>query len=228
MGDIQGKYTCYTHNGTSTVDYAVISETMYAQISKNFVSTPNYRSDHCMLELEIKLPKNITSNNKEKNVNQIQPTLKWNSKDIELFRSHMESPCTNKQIKEIELCFIGNYDSVTNDDILKKNNFLYTYKSKIYSKRKLKPKKKSKKWYDYSCYEINRKMKSIAKMNQKDPTNMDIRRNLNIIKKQYKKLLKHKKREWNEQIISKLESLESDDPKQYWNLINELKKVPKE
>ena len=40
-------------------------------------------------------------------------------------------------------------------------------------------------------------------------------------------MLKHKKRKWNEQIISKLERLESDDPKQYWNLINELQKTPK-
>ena len=70
-------------------------------------------------------------------------------------------------------------------------------------------------------------MKSTAKMSQKDPTNMDIRRrHLNEIKKQYKKLLKHKKGKWNEQIISRLERLESDDPRQYWNLINELQQTP--
>ena len=68
-------------------------------------------------------------------------------------------------------------------------------------------------------------MKSMAKMSQKDPTNMDIRRHLNQ-KKQYKKLLKHKNRKWNERIIAKLARLESDDPKQYWNLINELQKIP--
>ena len=40
-------------------------------------------------------------------------------------------------------------------------------------------------------------------------------------------MLKHMKRKWNEQIISKLERLESDDPKQYWSFINELQKTPK-
>ena len=59
LGDFQGKFTCYAHNGTSTVDYAVISETMYPYITKFYVSTPKYNSDHCKLELEIKMPNNI-------------------------------------------------------------------------------------------------------------------------------------------------------------------------
>ena len=75
---------------------------------------------------------------------------------------------------QIEVCLT--HDNVTNEGILKKINFLYTYKSQNLSKRKSKPKKQSNKWYDFSSYEINRKMKSIAKISQKDPTNMDIRR----------------------------------------------------
>ena len=97
----------------------------------------------------------------------------------------MESPCTNKQINEIEVRF--NHDNVTNEDILKNINFLYTYKSQHFSKRKSKPKKQRNKWYDFSCYEINRKRKSIAKMSQKDPTNMDIGRHQNQIKNNIKR-----------------------------------------
>ena len=33
LGDFQGKLTCYAQHGTSTVDYAIISETMYPYIN---------------------------------------------------------------------------------------------------------------------------------------------------------------------------------------------------
>ena len=146
LGDLQGKFTCYEHNGTSTVDYAVISETMYTHITTFKVSSPKYKSDHCMLELEIKLPKNIVYEN-VKDQTQISP-LKWNKKNIEFFKSHMESPCTTKLISEIESCIMNNHDTLTNDDILKKINYIYTYKYPKF-KRNQKVKIKNKKWYDY-------------------------------------------------------------------------------
>ena len=225
LGDLQGKFTCYAHNGTSTVDYAVISETMYTYITKFFVSTPKYKSDHCMLELEIKLPKYI---NIEKDDSKRQkPSLKWKRDNIELFKSQMESPSTMKLIKDIETYFSGNNNSITNDAILEKINFLYTYNSPKQKKHWDKKSKNHKKWYDVSCYEMNKKLKSIAKLNQKNPTNNEIRRNLNMVKKQYKKLLKDKKRKWSENIIRKIEKLQTEDPKQYWSLISELRNTPK-
>ncbi len=223
LGDFQGKFTCYEHNGTSTVDYAVICETLYPHITKFMVSTPKYKSDHCMIELEIKLPKGIVFS--YENIRIQSRPLKWDIKNIEVFKSHMKSPCTIKLINEIESCFMNKQD-VMNDDILEKINFLYTYKSPK-SKEKQKPKKQNKKWYDASCYELNRKMKSLAKLNQRNPGNNEIRRNLNMFKKQYKKMLKEKKRKWNDKIMSKLQNLESEDPKQYWNLINELRNTQK-
>ena len=48
-----------------------------------------------------------------------------------------------------------------------------------------------------------------------------------MIKKQYKKLLKEKRKKWNGDIIEKLQNLESEDPKQYWNLINEMRGIRK-
>ena len=220
LGDFQGKYTCYEHNGTSTVDYAVISETMYSHISKFMVSTPKYKSDHCMLELEIKLSKDIVFKNE--NIKRQDPPLKWNTKNIDFFKNHMDSPCTNKLIREIESCLIDNHGNFSNDDILEKINFLYTYNSPKFKKKK-KSKDNNNKWYDISYYELNRKMKSLAKLNKTNPENNEIRRNLNMIKKQYKKLLKEKRKKWNGDIIEKLQNLESDDPKQYWNLINAMR-----
>ena len=147
--------------------------------------------------------------------------------NIDLFKSQMESPCTMKLIKDIETYILYNNNSITNDDILEKINFLYTYNSPKQKKIRDKKSKRHKKWYDVTCYEMNKKLKSIAKLSKKNPTNNDIRRNLNIVKRQYKKLLKKKKRKWNETIIKKIESLQTEDPKQYWNLISEFRNAPK-
>ena len=223
LGDFQGKYTCYEHNGTSTVDYAVIGETMYSRISKFMVSTPKYKSDHCMIDLEIKLLKDIVFKH---DIKRQETSLKWNTKNIEFFKNHMDSPCTYKLIREIESCLIESRDTISNDDILDKINFLYTYNSPKF-KNKNKSKKNNNKWYDISCYELNRKMKSLASLSQKNPGNNEIRRNLNMIKKQYKKMLKEKKKKWNGDIIEKLQNLESEDPRQYWNLINDLRNIKK-
>ena len=67
----------------------------------------------------------------------------------------------------------------TNDKILEKINFLYTYNEPNKNKFKKSNKsnnKRRQKWYDQSCYEMNRKMKSIAIVNQKYPGNHTIRK----------------------------------------------------
>ena len=218
LGDFQGKFTCYAYNGTSTVDYAVISETMHRHVSKFTISTPEFKSDHCMLTLVIELPQKIILES-ERTHNHIPP-LKWDEKNKDIFKNHMKAPCTLKQIIEIDSCFADN--DVSNDEILKRINFLYTYNTPK-QKTKQKSKKPNKKWYDLSCYELNRKIKSLAKLNAKKPENHEIRKNLNMVKKQYKKLLKQKKRTWEDNIIKKLEQLESEDPKHYWKIIKEMR-----
>ena len=136
LGDFQGKLTCYAHHGSSTVDYAVISETMYPYINKFFVSTPKYKSDHCMLDLEIKLPKNISLENDD--TKQQPLPLKWKNSNIDQFKNQMESPSTMKLVKDIETYILDNNNGMTNDEILEKVNFLYTYNSPIRKKKSYK------------------------------------------------------------------------------------------
>ena len=220
LGDLQGKYTCYQHNGTSTVDYAVISETLSRYVKTFMVSSPMHKSDHCMLELNITLPEpSISMNN---NIPQKgNPPLKWNSKIEKHFKSNMESPTTIKLINEIENYFTSD-EKISNDDILDKINFIYTYNAPNY-KKKRNINVQHKNWYDGSCYQLNRKIKYLAKLNEKNPKNNDIRRNMNKAKQQYKKLLKDKKRKWREKLIANLMNLETKDPNQYWKIIGELR-----
>ena len=77
-----------------------------------------------MLNLEIKLSKNAIF--EKESIKRHDPPLKWNENDREFFKSHMEAPCTNKLINDIEMCFIDSTNNITSDDILDKSNYVYT------------------------------------------------------------------------------------------------------
>ena len=143
--------------------------------------------------------------------------------NVDHFKMHMMAPTTIKLIKEIENC-IDN-EKYSSDEILEKNNFVYTYnaQNRVKNYKNKKRNKPRNKWYDQSCYELNRKMKSIARLCQNSPGNNEIRRNLNIIKKQYKNLLKFKKNEWTKKVYKELDMSESENPKKYWNIIKDIR-----
>ena len=84
-------------------------------------------------------------------------------------------------------------------------------------------KNKPKKWYDNTCEELSRRLRNTAKLLAASPNNPHLRSNLCQTRKQYKKLLKNKKKEWKNHMIQKLEEAERQDPKEYWKLVNELR-----
>ena len=56
---------------------------------------------------------------------------------------------------------------------------------------------------------------------------LNIRGSFCKTRKEYKKLIKLKKREWTNNLIAKLEDIEAKDPKEYWKIVNELRENKK-
>ena len=77
LGDFQGKLTCHEPRGSSTVDYAVVNESLKKSI-KTFRVLPPTISDHCPIKVEISYKKD---KNKEKVKNsKLKPSIKWKKK----------------------------------------------------------------------------------------------------------------------------------------------------
>ena len=55
VGDISGKMTCYTHNGSSLIDYVLCSHQLFSYIDLK-VRDISSLSDHCLISTEITLP----------------------------------------------------------------------------------------------------------------------------------------------------------------------------
>ena len=68
-----------------------------------------------------------------------------------------------------------------------------------------------------------KELKTTAKLLSNAPNNPYLRGSLCKKRKEYKRLIKKKKREWKSDIVKKLEEIEDKDPKEYWRLINELR-----
>ena len=83
---------------------------------------------------------------------------------------------------------------------------------------------KPKKWYDKSCQELSKNLKLVASLLSKSPKDPYLRGKLITTRKEYKKLLKLKRKEYHNEIIQKLERAEEKDPKEYWKLVNKLRK----
>ena len=74
-----------------------------------------------------------------------------------------------------------------------------------------------------SCYEMSKRLKTVTKLFSNSPTNPHLRGSYCKTRKDYKKLLKLKKQEWKNSMISKLETMEQERPREYWKIVNELR-----
>ena len=95
---------------------------------------------------------------------------------------------------------------------------------KSFNSRKRKRYKQNKKWYDKDCHILLKELKSL-----KNAFNRNIRNNFLRIQfykkfKEYKNLIKFKKRKYKENIINLLNDAMDKDPQTAWRIIDELKK----
>ena len=212
--------TCYQTGGTSAVDYAIANETLLDYVETLEVKTPNI-SDHCSLTLRIKIPDELKP--RENNLEEMNPPLRWNDRTKHLFTELVNSTPTQTAVQNIDK-LLDKEGHTHIDEAINQLNEIYTLKGLWNRKKKnKKPRKESKKWYDYTCLEMSKRLKLVGKLCEKDPKNPYLRGSLVTTRKEYKKLVRQKKHQWKETVLRKLEEIEDSNPTEYWKLIKDLK-----
>ena len=89
------------------------------------------------------------------------------------------------------------------------------------SKRKMK--KVNKKWYDKDCITILKELKSIKNSFNRNIANNELRIRYYKKFKEYKKLIKYKRKKYRENLTEMLDRTMEADPQAAWKIINELK-----
>jgi hypothetical protein len=93
---------------------------------------------------------------------------------------------------------------------------------KKYVKKKVKHMRK--KWYDKDCSSMKNEVKKLCKEMKKYPFDQSIHHRYQAMVKNYNKLLRFKKKKFRDDILNRLDSMHSNNPKEYWKLFNDLKK----
>ena len=167
------KYTCYIHNGASTIDYAIVDKTLIQHIDHFTVHPPSVNARHSPLSFVLKLSCDISKLDKnQNNLKDLPFSFKWDDVFRNRFIETLESTEFTTKLESLTalLSHINKTsDKFYNENVVLKFNQLITDAAKkcqpLHSKTKPKPRKKfkSKKWYDKSCWELKKEILLCAK-----------------------------------------------------------------
>ena len=201
------------------------------------VSNVPIDSIHCKLSLNLHTqPYTINNDENETILNHDFPKYKWkDGDDLKVFNKF-----NSQQIKNlIDSALNKNLESTTSSLNEIVNDITTIYKEVIgapptrkarNNKQKAKsnsPPNKNKKWFDSQCRECKSRIRVVANKLNKNPYDTQLVHDLRVLKKSYKKIIKMKKNTYEASILNQLETLQTNNPKAFWNLFNGLRDMEK-
>lgn len=79
------------------------------------------------------------------------------------------------------------------------------------------------KWFSRTCEQLRRELRTITKAVDRNPTNPFLRGRFFSMKKRYKNCCKNSKRKYEQEIIARLEEMQSKKPDEFWKLLQTLR-----
>jgi exonuclease III len=230
LGDMEGKFTCHRPGGSSVVDYGIVCEGLKEQVQ--FFMVHDYQghlSDHCKISCQIRCHGSTSQLNPEKMVKHHQSIghkYVWKEDDTTKFLEALHSQDIREKLSSLNNIQEGSFDCNTIIENL--NKIIHEVADNSIRKVNVNKKKKKKrmsykKWFDHDCESYRKSLKKLGSRLQRSPGEHYTRVAFYREKKAYKKLLKFKRREYRQNLISQLEVLSEKSPKTYWKLLSELK-----
>ena len=228
IGDLFGRFTCFNPLGQSTVDYLIASENIINQILyfkvSNFI--PTLSDCHCKIVWEI-LANYPSVSTEIKELQEAPINYKWASESTLKFQSALNTPEIQTKINQFsnrcnDTCSVIDIADIVNDfeNIVISAAEISLKRPKARSKKN---KNKNKKWFDQDLQKLRSNLIAQGKLFSKYPKNPWVRGHYYKLYRVYNKLRKQKYRKFKNDIINKLDTLSVEDPKQYWNLVNDLR-----
>ena len=235
LGDLLGKYTYLGYNGISAVDYVLGSEKLLMEnyIHSFEVEELTLLSDH--RPISVTLHYNATNKNKEKkNTNSTTKRRKVVLKNYEIYKTELNKQMNSNQVT----CLINKLENIKDKgDIPDLNKIVNDVKDMYLGSAgsnenirvdKTRTKRNTKKsWYSPECNVLKRKLNQIRKNMDRNPNKKETRILFYKIQKEYKKLIKYKRRKYEENISGKLESLYSQNRNEFWKYLKSMKGTSK-
>lgn len=230
-GDFSGQFTCFTPNGSSVIDYAMVNKELFEYISFFAVNPPSFNSCHSPLTFALLLDEVIVDKSGDSKLRDFPTAFRWDPLAKECFLSSLKSDSVSQSLESLNYEVQSNNIDSINDLV---NDFteiiIDTAKATLRKKHKLFPKTKKsnikpQKWYDKSCWSLKKEINLVSMSVLRNPTCPILRGRLFSLKKSYRKLIKFKKAQFKSSLLTKIQTLESSNPKEYWKLIKSLRSI---
>ena len=232
-----GDFTCYTHNGASTIDYAIVSPGLltktYDFCVHDFDSL--FSDTHCPISLAISSALEISDHSVDNcdvdlsndvNVNHKNLSFKWNSDSPNIFLNSFSDVDYYDLINSIESLerepsqsSVDSFCTELNNLFIEKAKDCNICKEKSNTKKNIKLDKKNKPWFDRECFNAREdyyKVKSRLKFVRSDERQSKV----NAASKKFKNMIKMKKKTYLDNLHKKLRTLKSNNSKEYWAFLN--------
>ena len=229
LGDMFGNFTCHTPNGSSTVDYMILSESILDQILyfkvSNFI--PTMSDTHCKLEWELLVTSNQNTVNSGSNVhvNALSPNFIWDDNSAYQFAMALGSVEIQDQIHKFNNKSIQDSQTSIDDTSTELANIILSAASRSLKRQKIKHTKntpKHKKWVDQDLRKMRANLINYGKVYSHYSQDPFVKNHFYKLYRNYNKARKQAHRQYKQSLINQLENLHTDNPKLYWNLIRDL------
>jgi exonuclease III len=227
LGDTQGYFTCHRPQGSSVVDYMILSEELLQRIQYFHVHKIRSFTDHCMVSMQMKCNVIKPIHVSEVNLKPMPQKYKWDENSIQRYQHALSDSNVQKSIADI-LTQTNESQKADIDGIAKQLNQAFNLAAEK-SLRKTKPimitktKKVNKPWYDRSLQQLKRSINIKAKAFTKQPWNSTIRNSYFYSVKEYNRVRKRKMKMYKEALIQEIGNMRENSPQQYWKLLQKLK-----
>ena len=233
-----GAFTCHRVNGKSTIDYAIVSDSLTPQVMDFFIDIHDKSmSDvHCPISLTIKttfikpaLP-TFKTRKGSKNSKKIKhykskwkegvgPAFQQNftSTDVENLQENIANIKTSGANQEK----INDLTNMLGDIFIKTAQKVGLYKEGGGKKREYLRINPHQPWFDSEC-EDRRNLFFTSRQNLRNATvnKIELKEKLDMDFSDYKKFLAKKRINFQKEFHSKLKELRVQNPKEFWKLIN--------
>ena len=185
---------------------------------------------------------NLKKENENKNENIHIPRFRWDDESRENFQKTLKLPIIRTQIDQLKiktehLLEINKQNMQTDkpeciktaiNDCAKdvSNIFVETGKlSLVIKKRSPKSKKNihNKKWFDAECVRLRKEVKSLLNAINRNPYNTQLRQKYHARSKEYKTIIKRKRKRYKAALVTKLHDMIEENPSVLWNTLQQLR-----
>ena len=211
LGDSLGDWTCYRYNGSSVVDYIMVSHTLRDTISYLKVLELTDHSDHRPLLCSMCIShQSDVSGSGNRNFEDKPLGFKWENQQNESKNKFLTAQ--QQESITIRMTNLCSTNCESTDEVYKLNDeltgiFREIANSSLEKRRRPRNTRRANKkvWFDEECRNVKRFLGKLTRKYSRDPENEQTRSDFYQTKKYYRSILKFKKRCYYAQLNKDIE-----------------------